>query len=91
MAGVNKIQKDPHQHPEELPDAGEPPFYQQPEEICHYEQAGISRNPLNQSVAMWDSSGPRGRKIADNRRLNTVPPAIIHRVIADPMDGATDV
>ena len=32
-----------------------------------------------------------GRKIADKRRLNTVPPAIIHRVVSEPMDGVMDV
>ena len=36
-------------------------------------------------------SSPCRRSDCDNRRLNIVPPAIIHRVIADPMDDATHV
>ena len=35
--------------------------------------------------------GPPGRVVADIRRLNTVPPAVIHRPGVEPMDGGMDV
>ena len=35
--------------------------------------------------------GRVGGEIADNWRLNTVPSTVIHRVVADPLDGARDV
>ena len=42
-------------------------------------------------VSGGDILGRVGGEIADIWRLNTVPSTVIHRVIADPLDGARDV